>query len=167
MPSSRIEPGKAMSLATSFEGAEAAMDEDAAENPMESSLGEGLEQPSVELTLGEGFGSAADQVPRAEVNPSALAATSTEPFLTLVLRITRGGESEVLSATEMVGAPQYSDQALSDFVFEMTDGDETLGTQALPGDPFEAHSFGGGPGSPEGVRPDRYPHQQRRGVGGG
>lgn len=148
MPDSRIEPGKAMR----FEGTEAALLKDAGETegPMESALGEGFEQPPVELTLGEGFDSGADQEPRAELDPSALAAASAEPFLVLVLRITRDGESEILSATEMVGAPQFSDQALSDFVFEIIDGDETLGTQALPGDPFEAHSFGGGPGSPEG-----------------
>lgn len=148
MPGSRTEPEKAMM----YDDASAMVAEGAAapEGSMEQALGEGRAQLPVEETLGPAFDAGADQVPREELELSALTGAPAEPFLVLVLRITRDGESEILSATEMVGEPPASDQALSDFVFEVTDGSELLGVQALPGDPFEGHSFGGGPGSPEG-----------------
>jgi len=62
--------------------------------------------------------------------------------LKLVLRMRRNGESQVLSATELAGqAPAASDPA-GDFLYEVTEGDQTLTVRALP-DPFEGHSYGG------------------------
>ncbi|MEE8525261.1 MAG: hypothetical protein V3T72_15100 [Thermoanaerobaculia bacterium] len=71
-----------------------------------------------------------------------------ETFLTVVLRITGDGTSEVLSATEMQGPAPLSTEVLSDFAYEVADGGELLAAQSLSGDPFEAHSFGSGPGDP-------------------
>ncbi len=131
--------------------------EAATESPMEraaaSTSEEVDDQMPVEQVLGAGQESGADQVPREDFDDSQelfAEATSGEPYLTLLLRISKDGQSEVLSATEIVGVPGESDQALSDFVFAVSDDGAVLGTQALPGNPFEGHSFGGSADSTEG-----------------
>lgn len=67
--------------------------------------------------------------------------------LRLILRMTEGGGTEVLHATEVAGEAVISDEPAGTFVYEVTGSGQTLAVQAIP-DPFEMRSFSGPPGSP-------------------
>lgn len=73
---------------------------------------------------------------------------SGESYLAVVMRIRANGTSEVVSATEIPGPAPLSDEPKGDYLYEVRLGDRTLAVEALP-DPFEAHSFGGPPGTPQ------------------
>lgn len=80
---------------------------------------------------------------RAEV-----ARASGESHLVLVLEVRADGGSEVVSATELPGPAPISDEPRGDFLYAVTRGGRTVAVEALP-DPFEAHAFGGPPGTPQ------------------
>ena len=70
---------------------------------------------------------------------------SAKKYLTVVLLVRVDGTSQVLSATEVEGEPVVSNEVLGDFAYKVADGTTMLATRSLPGDIFEAHSFGGPP----------------------
>jgi len=90
--------------------------------------------------------------PRRQVQaPVARGGTQQDPVrqapasgshLRVVLRVTADGGSQVVSATELPGEARLSEEPKGDLVYEVSDGAQTLATEALP-DVFEAHSFGG------------------------
>ncbi len=63
-------------------------------------------------------------------------------YLHLVLKITKGNGAELLSVTELPGAPPTIDTPEGDFVLEVASGGKTVAVRSLS-DPFAAHSFGG------------------------
>lgn len=75
-------------------------------------------------------------------------AGANQSHLRLVLRVTEGGTSEVISATEIPGPAALSDLPAGNYLSEVVSGGETVAVQAIP-DPFEIHSFNGPPGTPE------------------
>lgn len=117
-----------------------------------------------EMMKADSSGGPTEQLPIAEVNkpsmtetrggqidprPPAVARSMTS-HLKLVLRVMDGGGAEVVSASEVQGDAAISDEPKSDFFYEVTDGKKSLAVEALPGDPFMAHGFGGPEGTPEG-----------------
>ncbi len=90
--------------------------------------------------------------PRRQVQaPVARGGTQQDPVrqapasgshLRVVLRVTSEGGAEVVSATELPGEAKLSEEPKGDLVYEVSDGTQTLATEALP-EVFEAHSFGG------------------------
>ncbi|MFL6196867.1 MAG: hypothetical protein ACJ75H_21970 [Thermoanaerobaculia bacterium] len=72
-------------------------------------------------------------------DPKALEALSGS-HLQLVLRVTEGGEAEVVSAAEVPGPAPLTTEPLGDYAYEVTEGETTVAVQALP-DPFEMRSF--------------------------
>lgn len=60
--------------------------------------------------------------------------------LQLVLRVTEGGEAEVVSAAEVPGPAPLTTEPLGDYAYEVTEGERTVAVQALP-DPFELRAF--------------------------
>ncbi|HEX8703048.1 MAG TPA: hypothetical protein VF815_29695 [Myxococcaceae bacterium] len=69
-------------------------------------------------------------------------APASGSHLRVVLRVTSDGGAEVVSATELPGEAKLSEEPKGDLVYEVSDGTQTLATEALP-ELFEAHSFGG------------------------
>ncbi|MGH9713334.1 MAG: hypothetical protein ACRD5M_08550 [Candidatus Acidiferrales bacterium] len=119
------------------------MEERLARGPV---VAEGLKQKPVEAGRAmEPFQGKGQQV-RKEV--AGVAAESTQSHLRLVLRVTEGGTSEVVSATEIPGPAVLSDLPTGNFLSEIVRGGQTVAVQAIP-DPFEIHSFNGPPGTPE------------------
>jgi hypothetical protein len=90
--------------------------------------------------------------PRRQVQaPVARGGTQQDPVkqapasgshLRVVLRVTSEGGAEVVSTTELPGEAKLSEEPKGDLVYEVSDGTQTLATEALP-ELFEAHSFGG------------------------
>jgi hypothetical protein len=83
--------------------------------------------------------------------PAARGGTQQDPVkqapasgshLRVVLRVTTEGAAEVVSATELPGEAKLTEEPKGDLVYEVSDGNQTLATEALP-ELFEAHSFGG------------------------
>lgn len=68
--------------------------------------------------------------------------------LHVVLRVTEGGGSEVVSALEVPGPALLTEEPAGDFIYEVSEDTKTIVAQALP-DPFEMRSFSF-PGSPQG-----------------
>jgi hypothetical protein len=66
----------------------------------------------------------------------------------VVLRVTEGGGSEVVSALEVPGPAPLTEEPAGDFLYEVSEDTKTVVAQALP-DPFEVRSFSM-PGSPPG-----------------
>jgi hypothetical protein len=82
---------------------------------------------------------------KAEGGPQTGKAIEPKPkgnTLKLVLRVRRNGESQVVSATELAGEAAPATDPTGDYIYEVTDGDQTLAVRALP-DPFEGHAYGG------------------------
>lgn len=68
--------------------------------------------------------------------------------LHVVLKVTEGGVSEVVSALEVPGPAPLTEEPTGDFIYEVSEDAKTVVAQALP-DPFETRSFSL-PGSPQG-----------------
>jgi hypothetical protein len=84
-----------------------------------------------------------------QLNPLLVrAARTAETHLSVVLRVRDDGTSEVVSATELPGPPAVSTEPRGDFLYAVADGGRTVAVEALS-DPFEAHAFGGPPGTPQ------------------
>jgi hypothetical protein len=113
-------------------------------HPFDAGSG-GNTQPSFDLVQSaspqQGKG---EQVRR---TPAALVGASTASHLNLVLRITDGGDAEVLTATEIAGEATVSNVPIGDFVYEVMSDRGTLAVETLQ-DPFERRSFPGALGSP-------------------
>lgn len=116
--------------------------------PMQSALRERTIQPPVEQTYRSGFDGATSQQQTDLQGLQQAAPGSRDAFLVLVLTLNKDGGSSVLSATEMQGIAPDNSVALGDYFFDITDEGNRLGIESLATDPFEGHSFGGGPGDP-------------------
>lgn len=105
------------------------------------------EQPAEAETRDPQWGSEDSQmIPQGPTGADAAingADVTAGKFLTVVLTVRESGESEVVSVTEMQGSPPMTTEALSDFFYDVKDGDTRLAAQSLSSNPFEIHSFGG------------------------
>lgn len=107
---------------------------------------EGMKQEPVEAGRAMEPYQGKGQQQRKEV--AEVAVEAQQSHLRLVLRVTEGGTSEVVSATEIPGPAVLSDIPAGNYLSEIVSGGQTVAVQAIP-DPFEIHSFNGPPGTPE------------------
>ncbi len=90
-----------------------------------------------------------DKAPVTQLKPRlASGLESSESYLSIVMRVRSDGTSQVVSATEIPGPAPVSEEPKGDFLYEVQLGGRAVAVEALP-DPFEAHAFGGPPGTPE------------------
>jgi hypothetical protein len=119
------------------------MEEHLARGPV---VAEGMKQEPVEAARAMEPYQGKGQQQRKE--GAEVAAETNQSHLRLVLRVTEGGTSEVVSATEIPGPAVLSDLPAGNYLSEIVSRGQTVAVQAMP-DPFEIHSFNGPPGTPE------------------
>ena len=111
--------------------------------------------PSMEQLLQKGFHG--EVIQKAGENPAsgvqrprkALSAAKKKAgpsHLRVVLDVGQDGTVDVVSVTELPGEAALNGAPRGDVVYEFTEGDKALVAEALAGDPFVGHAFGGGKG---------------------
>lgn len=84
-----------------------------------------------------------DQKPKKDIRFNRQVSKSKptkQSYIHLVLEVDKSGNTKVLSATEVPGSLQQSDDALGDFIYQVSASGQTLSTKAIT-DPFEMRSF--------------------------